>query len=435
MATTGGQTGAGGLSQADWDTVELLLEDTGYALDQLGDPEAWAMGEPGSQSFPDDLIRGGFNCSQLITDDEFTDALAMTEGDVRAFLEQHDTVLNQPQLPVWEFDVAGNKVLTDRTVDIAHHVVVCAQALQINPKVLLTILQKEESLVTGWAPPAAGEPAEKIGADWKMVMLGAGFGVFDREQNAAYRYTGIDRQIVLAAFLSRRLFDSLDPDLPTPEEYPATFSAAEEEVQVNNRATWVLYRYTPHTIDEDGQGNGFPQIWQALFGATGTAPIVRGAAARPPGRALPVPPPAGDGQPPALTRRDLDLPRLPCHGSVADLRQQYGAPEQSLFVNGTGEFLLFYRSKGFVADTVRDTGRVIGWYLTPGSGLQTGRGVQVGASRADVIAAYGLPPGPGAPGQRQLLYVCPTDRNLRLRFTLGADGQVRRISAGSGFTI
>jgi hypothetical protein len=250
--------------QADVAYIEKLLDGTGYSLDDLGDPSQWERGVPGVLSLGAPLIMGGINFSQLITDDAFCDQTTMTEDEIRAFINRFPgNVVKNPQLPVWEYaEDNATKRNSGRTVDIAHLIAACSRIFRLNPRLLLTKMQKESVLLSGmWQ-------GEQIGPDWKMMILGMGFGVYTgTQQTADFHWSGIDRQIVLAAFLSRFYFNNQSQKYPTPQTYPALFPAAECQVPVFNRATWVLFRYTPHTITSEGQGNiTFVRVWDDFFG-------------------------------------------------------------------------------------------------------------------------------------------------------------------------
>lgn len=242
-----------------------LLGDTGKDLDKLGSPSTWEQGVAGLVDNSDALKQDGINYSQLITDDVFTRWDSMTEADIQAFLDKFPDNIIKHTIPVWEYGGDGHKHKTNRTVNVAHLIAVLAKVFRINPKLLLVRMEMEEQLVTGLMSPDGG-PVQQIGEDWKAMILGCGFGVYDgRQQTADTNWSGIDRQLVLAAYLFRQYFNGLGKDMPT--KYPVTFTTDEGNVLVLNRATYALYLYTPHTVTDKGQGNvAFVRCWRDFFG-------------------------------------------------------------------------------------------------------------------------------------------------------------------------
>jgi hypothetical protein len=186
-----------------------------------------------------------FDPNYIISDSELTDAYSMDLNQIRAFLTSRGA-LGDMRLA----DYAGR---TRWASDIIWY---AAQNHTINPKVLLVMLQKEQSLIED------EDPTQKQ-LDWAM-----GYGVCDdcsMDDPAVQRWQGFGKQVNSAAlqFTEGYLAD-IEEDGVTAGKYgpgvPVTISG--ETVTPENAATAALYAYTPHL-----HGNqNFAALWQAWFG-------------------------------------------------------------------------------------------------------------------------------------------------------------------------
>ncbi|MFH1088870.1 MAG: hypothetical protein V1716_00390 [Candidatus Uhrbacteria bacterium] len=184
-----------------------------------------------------------FNPNYIISDEEFTDYFSMELGDIQAFL--------------------GKGYLADyKTVDIdgktryaADIIWRAAQRNGINPKVIMVMLQKEQSLIT------EDDPTEKQ-LDWAL-----GYGVCDNcslEDPAIQRWRGLAKQINSATlqFTEGYLVDLAENGQTVMGFAPGEACRIDGTTVVPaNNATAALYTYTPHL---EGNEN-FSTIWQNWF--------------------------------------------------------------------------------------------------------------------------------------------------------------------------
>lgn len=186
-----------------------------------------------------------FDPNYIISDAELTDAFSMDLNQIRSFLSSRGA-LGDMRLEDY----------TGRTRWAADIIWYAAQNHSINPKVLLVMLQKEQSLIED------EDPSQKQ-LDWAM-----GYGVCDdcsMNDPAVQRWQGFGKQVNSAAmqFTEGYLVDIENYGV-TAGKYgpgvPVTISG--ESVTPENAATAALYAYTPHL-----HGNqNFATLWQAWFG-------------------------------------------------------------------------------------------------------------------------------------------------------------------------
>lgn len=182
-----------------------------------------------------------FNPGYIISDQEILDANAMTAQQIQSFLQKHNSFLATYRCT----DDNGNAVsssyaIYDRAITNG-----------VSPKFLLTLIQKEQSLVDDPAPTAHQ-------LDWA-----AGYGCPDSGGCNAH-WQGFWKQINSAGMQFRDYMDN--PQLYTYKaggtyifSNTATGSLA---VTIQNRATAGLYNYTPHVYN----GNfNFWHLWNRYF--------------------------------------------------------------------------------------------------------------------------------------------------------------------------
>lgn len=146
-----------------------------------------------------------------------------------------------------------NGVRPSGSISAAQIIYNLAQQYQINPQVLIVLLQKEQGLVTDTWP----EPWEYQSA--------TGYGCPDYSPcNAGY--SGFSNQLTQSATMFRAIMNN-SPTWYTPYvlgnnfiQYSPISSCGGSNVYVQNRATQALYNYTPYQPDAAalaaGYGNG-----------------------------------------------------------------------------------------------------------------------------------------------------------------------------------
>jgi len=188
-----------------------------------------------------------FNEDYIISDTELMDYNSMTLQDIKVFLKDRNSYL---------FYYADFYPETGIIMEAPEIIYRTAQRFKINPKFLLVLLEKEQSLVS------LTLPSQKR-LDWAV-----GYAVCDRcELNhpLVTKYKGFGKQIYYA---SDRIMNTYLPDL---ERYGNTQTGMgpgiskkldyKYWVTPKNNATAVLYTYTPHI-----QGNkNFYVLWKRWF--------------------------------------------------------------------------------------------------------------------------------------------------------------------------
>lgn len=185
------------------------------------------------------LMNSGFNPNYLISDREMTDFTAWNQDALQKFLESKPGVL------------AGKKFtdLDGQEKSAGEIIYQNSQRYQINPQVLLALLQKEQSLVENPNPSA-------YNFDWA-----AGYGRCDscdqNDPNIA-KFKGFAKQVDSAAGALRFFLETGKDWLKQPG---LIYNIDSRPIIPANQATANLYTYTPHL-----EGNyNFWRVWQKWF--------------------------------------------------------------------------------------------------------------------------------------------------------------------------
>jgi hypothetical protein len=178
-----------------------------------------------------------FNRNYVVSDDEFFDSSTLTAREIQNFL----TAKSSPLANYVTTDIDGNQK------PAAEIIYTAAITYDINPKALLVMLQKEQSLIEGADPAAANY-------DWAL-----GYGACDscdmNDPDLA-QFKGFAIQMDRAAARMRWFADHQNV-LPYFNEK----SVDGVLVKAANLATAILYSYTPHI-----HGNYlFWRVWQRWF--------------------------------------------------------------------------------------------------------------------------------------------------------------------------
>jgi len=195
-----------------------------------------------------------FDAGLVISDYNFFNADAMTPGDVQAFLEDRSCSPRDSSPCLWEYrestvsqpdQVAGHCAAYvgaphERASTIISRV---AEACEISPRVLLVLLQKEQSLLT--APNASGYlRATGYGCPDTADCNADYFGFFNQVYNAAWQFRQYTQE-------PDRAFQIGTVDVG----YHPNAACGASPVLIENQATANLYNYTPYqpsppTLDE-----------------------------------------------------------------------------------------------------------------------------------------------------------------------------------------
>ncbi|MFA5050514.1 MAG: hypothetical protein WC499_00140 [Patescibacteria group bacterium] len=176
-----------------------------------------------------------FNPNSIISDHDLTDYQSMTLEEIQKFLENAGGTLDTYQCT----DIDGRKKLASEIIYRA------AQEYKVNPQIIITVLQKEQTLVS--------QPPKKSSQyDWAT-----GFGCYDYRK-PVQRFSGFATQVDRAAWRLRYFLEH-----PWEFFYRAgqTYKISRQKVSPQNSATAALYNYTPYVT-----GNKlFWSIWQKWF--------------------------------------------------------------------------------------------------------------------------------------------------------------------------
>ncbi|HNX10843.1 MAG TPA: hypothetical protein PKI61_01760 [bacterium] len=216
-------------------------------------------------------IDPNFRPGNIISDEEILNCNGMSLGEIQTFLEKkgsflanyttynaHGTFGKSAAQIIYEaatanYDCEG--VEMSDTPDEAEKQLKCRRVSTVNPKFLLVLLQKEQSLIENSAPTARQ-------LDWAT-----GYGCPDGWTCNPY-YQGFGKQINSAALQFRYYIDHPNEFKYQPgNTYTFTnpYGTIINEpmaVTIENRATAGLYNYTPHVFN----GNyNFYKLWQSYF--------------------------------------------------------------------------------------------------------------------------------------------------------------------------
>lgn len=180
-----------------------------------------------------------FDPNFIISDHDLTDYTSMHMGEIQDFLESKQSFLASYIDP--QIRITAAQAIYD-----------AANLHKINPKYILVLLQKEQSLVEDPNPT-------QDQLDWAT-----GYGICDsckKTDAKVQKYKGFTNQVDWGAGGTRYYFDH-------PNEFKfqvgKTYTIDGQKVTISNDATRALYIYTPHI-----HGNqNFYKIWQRWFSTT-----------------------------------------------------------------------------------------------------------------------------------------------------------------------
>ena len=199
----------------------------------------------------DQTAAASFNPNFIISDVELEDASSLSQDAIQRFLEQKGSFLAR-------FTEVVNSVRKPASQIIFEE----AQTYRVSPKVILAMLQKEQSLITSQSP-------SQNQLDWAT-----GFGICDscsKSDPSVQSFRGFYNQVSLFAEKVRvnylRDLTSLGRTLTGwgPAKTKTTLDGY--EITPANNATAVLYTYNPYRGSDAGIGANFNfwRIWQRYF--------------------------------------------------------------------------------------------------------------------------------------------------------------------------
>ncbi|NME62525.1 hemagglutinin [Bifidobacterium thermophilum] len=188
----------------------------------------------------------GFNPGNIISDGQFFNGNAMSQAEIQAFLDKEGASCTGSQcLRVMTFDSenepAGSECEAYRGAQgetAAAIISKSAKACGVSPKVLLTVLQKEQHLVTATSTTAF---------QFKAAM---GLSCPD-DASCDPQYAGFFRQVYGAAkrykyYLQHEDTYGYHAGSMNYIQYNPNASCGGSQVYIENKATALLYIYTPY---------------------------------------------------------------------------------------------------------------------------------------------------------------------------------------------
>ena len=227
-----------------------------------------------ARAFSDTISRDDFNPGRIIDNDVFTDTTTMTVDSIQTFLEDHvtggecnrykenpySTGDTPPYTCLFEFQQNpetgennyglftedGAPATVEGGLSAAQIIYDAAQEYDINPQVLLVLLQKEQSLVTDNWP-------------WRQQYSKATGYLCPDDAPCDANRADFYKQVAGAAWQFRRYLDQTDLYWYTIGEnnvlYHPNTSCGYATVNIENTATIALYLYTPYTPNEAALNN------------------------------------------------------------------------------------------------------------------------------------------------------------------------------------
>lgn len=195
-----------------------------------------------------------FDPGYIISDDQMAFANSMNEGQIQSFLKSknpcNDTDWSKSERyrqRGYQYNTRDGHYVCMADEDFngesaAHIIYTVAQKYRINPQVLIVLLQKEQGLVTDTWPNS------------NQYRKATGYGCPDTGNGCDSQYFGLRNQIDHAAKMFRQVLDGGWSNYPVGNnyiQYNPNRSCGGSEVDIKNRATSVLYRYTPYQPNAD----------------------------------------------------------------------------------------------------------------------------------------------------------------------------------------
>ncbi|MDE7424105.1 MAG: hypothetical protein K2N51_10465 [Lachnospiraceae bacterium] len=183
------------------------------------------------------------NMNNLISNKQFRNYKSMTKKQLKKFFKKKESILQYP-VKIYGYDKKTNAIVDkNKTIDTSTYIINYCKKYKINPKIIVCLLQKEQSLVT----------AQNADYNSRRFVYALGYGATD--DGDLKKYARFDKQILCATKRLNTLYKK------APKSYPRVMKKInynrtkkgvyKNYIWIDNKATYVLYKYTPHTIDAD----------------------------------------------------------------------------------------------------------------------------------------------------------------------------------------
>jgi hypothetical protein len=208
-----------------------------------------ALDEPTAAIATEEIDLAGFQPGRIVSDFSFFNPGAMTEPDIQTFLESRSCIKSDASPCLWEYrestvdqpDAGAGHC--DAYVGAEHErasriLSKVATACGISPRVLLVLLQKEQSLLS--RPTESG------------YLRATGYGCPDTA-DCDTEYFGFFNQVYNAAWQFRQYTQEPDRTYQIGDVevgYNPDAACGASVVDIQNQATANLYNYTPYQPNE-----------------------------------------------------------------------------------------------------------------------------------------------------------------------------------------
>ena len=218
-----------------------------------------------------------FDPGYIISDYQMSRYNAMTELEIQAFLTSKNPCNNTSQSSYeylterypnlkWHFEnghfvclseeLFGDGEIIGEGETAAHIIWQAAQDYQINPQVLIVLLQKEQGLITDTYPNS------------RQYRAATGYGCPDTAA-CSEKYYGFKNQVRNAAGMFRAVLNGGWTNYPLGEnyiQYNPNKDCGGSVVNVRSLATSALYRYTPYQPNEGALAAGYGTAYCGSYG-------------------------------------------------------------------------------------------------------------------------------------------------------------------------
>lgn len=190
----------------------------------------------------------GFNPGNIMSDEVMSNYNSMTQAQIQSFLKSknpcNDTNIARANPYIkrgYQYNIKNGHFvcMADESFNgktAAHIIYQAAQDYKINPQVLIVLLQKEQSLVTDTWP------------NHVQYRAATGYGC-PSSATCAAKYAGFENQIRSAANMFRNVLNGGWSNYPVGNryvQYHPNASCGGTNINIINKATSALYRYTPY---------------------------------------------------------------------------------------------------------------------------------------------------------------------------------------------
>ena len=218
-----------------------------------------------------------FDPGYIISDYQMSRYNAMTEEEIQAFLTSKNPCNNTSQSSYeylterypnlkWHFEnghfvclseeLFGDGEVIGEGETAAHIIWQAAQDYQINPQVLIVLLQKEQGLITDTYPNS------------RQYRAATGYGCPDTAA-CSEKYYGFKNQVRNAAGMFRAVLNGGWTNYPLGDnyiQYNPNKDCGGSVVNVRSLATSALYRYTPYQPNEGALAAGYGTAYCGSYG-------------------------------------------------------------------------------------------------------------------------------------------------------------------------